>query len=321
MIFKMPDRSNPYFVNAATKFVLILSITMLPPLTQGALAIESDCHDTKNALQYWRPIREDPASENLAPNELAIELLSCLGSPDSELRDRIAYELFTTWLRDEKLTDDTRRALLNELSKMMSAPPAAAPGVATLARSFSALVLAEIMRSDSIRPFMNSDERQRLLDRAVESIGRENDYRGLDGELGWIHPVAHMSDLLWRFALHPETTDAQAASVLDAIRSKVAPTTAFYQFNESDRLARVVTTLIQRKLVPPHEIAAWLLSFETPLSMEKWSDAFATPPGMAELHNTKLFLRALSDQLEGADIDPLISGPLSELVQGFTQLI
>ena len=55
--------------------------------------------------------------------------------------------------------------------------------------------------------------------------------------------------------------------------------------------------------------------------MDNWSDAFASPQGMAELHNTKLFLRALADQLDSSVVDPLISAPLAELVQGFTQLI
>ena len=55
--------------------------------------------------------------------------------------------------------------------------------------------------------------------------------------------------------------------------------------------------------------------------MNTWTDAFLTRAGMAELHNTKLFLRALSDQLQGADIDPAVSQAIDQLVQGFTQLI
>ena len=55
--------------------------------------------------------------------------------------------------------------------------------------------------------------------------------------------------------------------------------------------------------------------------MERWGEAFQNPAGMAELHNTKQFLRALSDQLAGDDIDESIRKPLDELVGGFTQLI
>ena len=73
--------------------------------------------------------------------------------------------------------------------------------------------------------------------------------------------------------------------------------------------------------MPATEYVAWLESFEKPGSMEKWSYAFRTPAGMPELHNTKLFLRSKSDQLDGEDVDVEVSATLASLVQGFTQLI
>lgn len=293
-------------------------------LTQGFTAVNAsgiDCLDTETALEYWRPIREQAPTSESPADGLAIELLGCLASVNKELRDQIGYELFTYWLRGEKLSDETRRVLLGELTSMMAVPPEMMPGNSAFARSFSALILSEVMRSDSNQPFMTTAERQALLDQAIQSLERENDFRGLDADLGWIHPVAHMSDLLWRFALHPETSAEQAESILAGVRSKVSPTEVFYSFNESDRLARVITTLIQRELPGADRVGLWIKSFETPDSMEKWSEAFMSPRGMAELHNTKLFLRALADQLDGAEIDPIITEPLRELVQGFTQLI
>lgn len=286
-----------------------------------AHAAETNCLETDAALEYWRPIREQARTSQEPADGLALELLSCLASPDPELRDRIAYELLTDWLRSEKLTDDTRHALLYRLSSTLSTFPSIETDSSALARSFSALLLSEVMRSDSKQPFMTAFERQTLLDTSISSLKKENEYRGLDSELGWVHPVAHMSDLLWRFALHTDTTTAQAELILVGVRAKVAPTANFYRFNESDRLARVVTTLITRQLVPTETVTAWISSFEKPSLMEKWPDAFSSPEGMAELHNTKLFLRALADQLEGAGVDTEITTPLVDLVHEFTQLI
>jgi hypothetical protein len=177
------------------------------------------------------------------------------------------------------------------------------------------------MRSDAIKPFMTDTERQALLDAAANALRDESDYRGLDATLGWVHPVAHMADLLWRFALHPSTTTVQGQEILAAVRSKVAPATVPYAFNEPDRLARPVSILIARELTPADELVTWVESFTRPASMAKWSDAFRTTSGMAELHNTKLFLRALSDQLDDEDVDAEFSAALAALVQGFTQLI
>lgn len=282
---------------------------------------DTNCLETKAALDYWRPIREQASTSQLPADDLAQELLFCLASPNPELRDRIAYELLTDWLRNEKLTDDTRHSLLGSLSATLSSFPPVETDNTALARSFSALILSEVLRSDSNQPFMTGAERQALLDTSIRSLEQENEYRGLDSELGWVHPVAHMSDLLWRFALHTDTSESQAELILAGVRSKVAPTGVFYQFNESDRLARVITTMITRELLPPDTFVAWLASFEQPSSMQKWSDAFASPQGMAELHNTKLFLRALADQIEGSQVDASISDSLDALVQGFTQLI
>jgi hypothetical protein len=287
----------------------------------SANAATVDCMDTNAALEYWRPVQADAQTADVPADALALELVSCLGSPNAELRDRIGYELFTFWLRGEKLSVETRRTLLKELSAQMSVQSSNHSDSESLARSFSALILAEIMRADRNQPFLLDAERQKLLDRAIHSIQREDDFRGLDAKLGWVHPVAHMSDLLWRFALHPKTSAIQAEAILAGIRSKAAPTAVSYSFNESDRLARVVTTLVLTGKVETQKMASWIQSFETPKSMEKWSDAFASPQGMAELHNTKLFLRALSDQLDGADVDPAITEQLESLVRGFTQLI
>ena len=115
--------------------------------------------------------------------------------------------------------------------------------------------------------------------------------------------------------------DAQPGAQCTGVAFQVAPDAVAYSFNEPDRLARAVSTVIVRELMPATEIVAWLESFAKPGSMEKWSDAFGTPAGMAQLHNTKLFLRAMSDQLDGEDVDAAVADTLAQLVQGFTGLI
>lgn len=311
---KSPDRP---VVAGTTGTFAVAAILVFGFIATPAVEASVDCRDTDRALAYWRPIREAAGTTEQPADKLALELVACLGSPDKELRDRIGYELLTYWLRRDKLSDDVRRRLLSDLrTRLGDASPEAA-----LSRSFSALALAEIMRSDSIDPFMRPDERQALLDSAVAAIDRETDFRGLDADIGWVHPVAHMADLLWRFALHPETSQSQARSVLDGVRSKIAPTAAAYSFNESDRLARAVAVLIRRERLPADAFVEWLGQFDMPRSMERWTDAFSTPAGMAELHNTKQFLRALSDQLDGAEVDASVADALDSLVSMFTGLI
>jgi len=312
----MTSLTNSYRYFCKT-VALSLAAIVLQANWSTATAAGIDCLDTSQALNYWRPIRKAPDSSSASVDALALELISCLGSPDPELRDQIAYELYVEWLRNDHLSDTTRVQLLEKLSKRIREQG----NDQSLSRSFSALILAELMRSDANKTFLSNEQRQRLLNDAAEALRREQDYRGLIADIGWVHPIAHLSDLLWRFALHPETTQAQAITMLTALRSKVAPTQTAYAFNESDRLARVVSTLIRRQLLDVQDTATWIESFAVPSTMERWSDAFRSPEGMTELHNTKQFMRALSDQLTATDVADSISEALAALVQGFTQLI
>lgn len=308
---------EPRAVQGWTSFAAIATGCLLGLPAPAQDAPPADCADTAAALAYWRPVHENASASAQPADALALSLVACLGAPDPALRDSIAYELFTYWLRQEKLTDATRQ----HLSEALTARLRDNRRDAVLSRSFSALVLAELMRSDAHTPFMSATQRQHLLAEAVGALQKETDYRGLDVRLGWVHPVAHTADLLWRFALHPGTTPIQAVLLLEGIGSQIAPPGVFYTFNEGDRLARVAATLIRRELVDGAAVAAWLSRFESPQRMPSWSDAFRSPAGMAELHDTKQFLRALSDQLHGVGVAPEIAAQLASLVEGFTHLI
>jgi hypothetical protein len=260
-------------------------------------------------------------NESVQANVLAPQLLPCLGSPDSELRDSIAYETLTAWLRTGRLDDNTRRVLLDELSQRISTAPDDRLSDTVFSRSFSALVLSELMRSDARSAFMQDEDRSRLLALAIQAFLNETDFRGLDPELGWIHPLAHQSDLLWRFALHPETTAPQAERILDALRMRLTSADAPFNFNEGDRMARVAAMLFATEKLGQTEALDWLNSFESPGSMSAWQDAFQTPRGMIELHNSKQFLRALNDQLLGLDLNPAVTGRLRAILDEFRRWV
>ena len=54
---------------------------------------------------------------------LAAALLDCLGDPDPALRDGIAYEALSTWMRNQQLSDATLAALLDRLLPMLRKIP------------------------------------------------------------------------------------------------------------------------------------------------------------------------------------------------------
>jgi hypothetical protein len=177
------------------------------------------------------------------------------------------------------------------------------------------------MRADAIDAFMTKTERDALLQSTAEALQAETDYRGLDAELGWVHPVAHLADVFWRFALHPALDAEQAQQIQRAVISKATPLDASYVFNEGDRLARVISQLMAREVLAEDQWQAWLAQFQTRRDGQDWGTAFASPEGMAELHNAKLFIRALADQIDGSSIPTSLQQSVAELVAMFTSLV
>ncbi len=295
-------------------FYCVFSIGAADAQTQSQ---EVECSDTQAALAYWRPIKAAAASNDNPVDQFALSLVDCLGSENSELRDGIGYELFTYWLRNEKLSEQSKRELLISLSENLTQ----ASKNYSLSRSFSALVLSELVRADNLAPFMANEERGKLLQTTIDALVSESDYRGLIDGLGWVHPVAHLSDILWRFSLHESISQAQADLILAAIRTKAGVSASGYITNEGDRLARPAAVLIARSALPTEQIIAWLGSFETNQAGKPWLDSFASSKGMNELHNTKLFIRALKDQLETQELDKRIRTKLGELTAIFASTI
>ena len=284
-------------------------------IANAAQAQAPDCADASTALEYWRPIKID--ADNVDANALAAPLLKCLNSPDPELRDEIAFSLFSSWLRSEKLSEERQQFLLQQLSANLSQGETDL----SLQRSFSALIISELLRADAIQAFMTQPQREQLLQTSITALGAEKDYRGWDDTLGWVHPIAHISDVMWRFALHPSLTEDQAQQILLAVRTKAITSESFYHFNEGDRLARPVAILLRREALTSETWVNWLATFDKPSSVSSWPDVFGSAAGLTELHNTKLFIRALADQLQGVELDSIVHTKLDELIAMFTGLV
>lgn len=288
------------------------TLALLPASSHAQPA--TDCAATAENLAFWQEVYGSREDTRLVADALAHELLPCLGAANSELRDTYGYGLYTYWLRSDRLSVETRTFLLHALTDNLDAPN-------SLLRSFSALILSELLRADAMESFISADARRVLFDATRLALAAENDFRGLDAELGWVHPIAHMADVLWRFALLPAFSAEEARGILELVRARAATDETAFHNNEGDRLARVMAVLIRTEVLGEREIVTWLAGFEQRLDGEAWGTAFASPEGMTELHNTKLLIRALSDQLEGVELPATITTTLQNLTRLFVDLV
>ena len=185
---------------------------------------------------------------------LAQALLACLSDPDPELRDGIAFEALSQWLRAGDFDPTTLRSLRESLYATLDG--ADADG---FARPFAALALSEIARTDRIAPWMRADERAAMVERAAAYLESVRDYRGYDPRDGWRHGVAHGADWLLQLSLNPALEPAQQQRLIAAIATQAVPASGHaYVFGEPERLARPLLAAAAHAQWPAERWQAWV---------------------------------------------------------------
>jgi hypothetical protein len=234
-------------------------------------------------------------------NALARALTACVASPDSALRDGMAFEALTHWLRARQLSNETMLWLADDLEPRL----AAAEG-SGFERPFAALVLSEVVRADRIEAYLPSERHGALLDSAINYYTSVRDYRGFDEREGWRHGVAHGADLLLQLSLNPAFGKVEVERIRDALATQVAPVEHFYIYGEPDRIARPIIFMAQRGLISEEEWTRWFAQF--PAAGE---DPYVSQAGLSRIHNVKAFLQAVlvgARLTESAEDDVLLPG-------------
>jgi len=216
---------------------------------------------------------------------LALAMTACLADPNPALRDGIAFEALTTWLRAAALDGPTVRELRDRLLPMLSSRDPQG-----FRAPFAAIVMSEVARTDRIKPWLSAEEREALVQAAAAYLSGVEDYRAFSDTEGFRHGVAHGADFALQLALNPATTRPQIDRLMSAIASQVAPPRASYQAGEPDRLARPIVFIAQRALHTDEEWSAWFARVLSPAPLAAWDQAFASEAGLAKRHNTRAFL-------------------------------
>jgi hypothetical protein len=219
-----------------------------------------------------------PASE-----EQLEALVTCLASPDPELRDEFAYANLAGLLRDDRPAVEQLEYLSSQLHQLLEQPDPAG-----VAQPFAILVLAEIARADRIDAWMSPAQRQDLVDKAGSYLESVSDYRGFDPQVGWRHGVAHGADLAMQLTLNPALSRAQQLQLMRAIARQIAPGQA-YRFGEPERLARPVLFIAGRDELEQQDWHEWFAVLADPAPLSSWEAAWQDANGLARRHNLRAF--------------------------------
>ena len=217
----------------------------------------------------------------------AQQLIVCLASPDPLLRDGVAYEGLSTWLRQKAFDAGQMRELRTRLYDRLDAPDEDG-----FAAPFAALVLSEVARTDRIDAWMTDQERADMLAKATAYLRSVRDYRGFETGSGWRHGVAHGADWLMQLALNPKLDAAQLRQLTDAAASQVRAADGHaYVYGESARLARPILFAARRDIRTEAEWTAWMDSLSAGMADPKL--AYQDAGWLAARHNLAAFLSTI----------------------------
>jgi len=289
------------------QLALALCIPLIP-LTIMGLSEKTVANDVLNASKVnegclvngWDKAKliklkqvEFELKDNSAVNQkkLAFQMLHCLANPDPIIRDGIAFESLSHWLRGNSLDNKTVLTMFNRLTKTLSSKVNDPNGVYL---PFTALVLAEVARVDRKTPYLTTEQRNILVSVAVTYLTTQRDYRGFDGDLGWRHGIAHGADLMLQLALNPKIDKSQADKILAALASQItANNEHHYIYGEPKRLALPVAYIFLRGMHSEQEWQAWLSQIAMATPFENWAETYQSEQGLAKLSNTQNFLFSL----------------------------
>ncbi len=227
-------------------------------------------------------------SDDARRQALAVALLDCLGSPDPELRDALAFDALAHWMRGKLIATATLQAMRTTLVAGLRPSAADAAG---FRQPFTALTLAEVARVDRLQPFLSPAERAELVDAAAAYLKGVRDYRGFDAREGWRHGVAHGADLVLQLGLNPALDTRPLRALLDAIALQVMPAGEhFYLYGEGERLMAPVFYIGRRDVFSAEE---WRPGSRPSPHGARPKAVPATAAVLAARHNLSQFLLAL----------------------------
>lgn len=239
---------------------VLLALTVL--LTAAPAAAQSaSVQGAVRDKAFWQAVirNEFKAPQDVPLPILLGELSTMLGSTDPELRDDIAYSVLANWIYRQRIVPvEERQRLLRLWQDNLKAGIGQPATDAVLLRSFSVLSLGVLVILDNEAPYLERDAFSALLASSLAYLKDEQDVRGFDSRLGWLHSVAHTADLVKFLARSRHLQPQEQGVILKAIADKLTVVSTPLIHGEDERLARAVLSIVGRADFDEAGFAAWL---------------------------------------------------------------
>lgn len=243
---------------------------------------------------FWISIAKNDYAvpEGFTLENLTEILFSYLGSTDPELRDDIAYIVYANWLKQGKYSSDEIRSHVNRLLSNLEKGIGEAGSDTVFLRTFSLLLLAEIVHNDNKEPLLDSAQVKRILEKGIWYLAAEKDPRGHIPIKGWAHALAHTADLMLVLARNRNIAAADLWDILSAISNQIVHSTQHvYIHGEDERLANAVIEILRRKMLAPDQMVLWTKTLSNPDARD-WKGVYVEEEQNRAYQNTRNLLRS-----------------------------
>lgn len=239
------------------------------------------------------------------PYELALHMMQHIGSPDPVLRDELIYMTLATWIGQNIFSDEQLKHLLNlALDDEHLFYRIGEQGTdSVFTRTFSVLILPPILSVDRQRSFLQHEDMARVLERLTTYLKGEKDVRGYVEDKGWAHAPAHAADAVEDLAQSPYLESADLQELLQALSIKVMESGVAYIYDEDQRMAQAVVTILSRNLIEQAELAAWIELLQTERNGEAKDDKTLQEISQMSL-NIRMFMQSLYFAIRDKDVEP-----------------
>jgi hypothetical protein len=256
----------------------------------------------------WQKIIDDNyrLSDEHDLGELTNDLLDYLDSPDTELRDTIAYSIFARWIISHQYySSEQLEHLVKLLIPKLNQSLGNHDDDTVFGRSYAASVLSLLAYQEDRSSFMTQALTHSLLDEARNYLIGERDHRAYIEGKGWANACSHTAELLKFLARNPIIQSEDAKRILDTVAEKVIMQTDYtYHHDEDERLAQVVMAVLDLSLLTVYELEDWLKHFSNWNTSHNLNHNY-NPVSHATYQNIKNFLRSLYLQMQMADSIPI----------------
>ncbi|MGZ5372678.1 MAG: DUF2785 domain-containing protein [Aeromicrobium sp.] len=248
---------------------------------------------------YWQSVMqagmEVPADKSL--DDCTAELVEMLGHPNPRWREDLAYPLLATWI-NRGVYDDLLAGFGDGIAPGLRYGLGFDGDVSVLRRSYSALMLAEIVGRDNNVQLLGPEPVLAWGDQVTSWYVREQDHRGWIPEIGWSQTIAHGADALAAFARSRHFGRLELTVLLDVVADRVlTPTSYVWRHGEDDRLAYAVMTMLHRNALDPGLVEPWLARLGEGIKHPRTRGHVDAEWPSPAARNTSALLRALHLQL------------------------